>query len=322
LNVVNLLPPGFQEAALREDTRAGLTGTPKSLPPKWFFDLRSNAQYEKIAKLPEYRQARIEHAILRDMARSIAALTEARTLIELRSGPSDRTSLLLRALRAEGTLESYVGVDASESLITAAGKALTAEYPELAVRLVVANVEEHLGLPGYPAGGPRLVAFLGSAIGNMIPAQRAAFLARVRSRLRPGDAFLLGADLAKDPDTLVAAYHDSDGISAAFDKNVLAMLNSHLGANFDVNAFDHIAAWVPETESVERRLRSAVEQEVALPGAGLTVRLTAGEEIRTGISTKFHRDGMSRELAMAGLAVRAWRTDPSGRYGVSLSVPL
>jgi L-histidine N-alpha-methyltransferase len=215
-----------------------------------------------------------------------------------------------------------VGVDVSESVIAAAGEALAAEYPELAVRLVVANFEEHLGLPGYPASGPRLVAFLGSAIGNMVPTQRAAFLARVRSRLLPEDAFLLGADLLKDPDALVAAYHDSDGISATFDKNVLAMLNTRLGADFDLDAFDHIAAWVPETERIERRLRSAVEQEVAVPGAGLTVRFTAGEEMRTGISAKFHRDGMTRELAAAGFAVRAWRTDPAGQFAVSLSVPV
>jgi L-histidine Nalpha-methyltransferase len=321
LKIVNLLPTAFLENTLREEARMGLTATPKSLRSKWFQDRQGRALYERITKRPEYYQARAERAILRDVASSIAALTGARTLIQLGSGPSDQTRLLLRALRTWGTLESYVGVDVSESAVAAAGEALEAGYPGLAVRPVVADFEQHLGLPGYPASGPSLVAFLESAIGNMVPTERAAFLARVRSRLRAGDAFLLGADLVKDPDLMIAAYDDSAGVTAAFDKNVLAVLNTRLGADFDLDTFDHIAAWVPETQWIEMRLRSAVEQQVRVPGAGLAVRFVAGEEMGTEIAAKFRRDGLTTELAAAGLAVRAWWTDPAGQFAVSLSVP-
>src|SRR5262249_34866304 len=153
------------------------------------YDLQGSALYAKITKLREYYPARTERAILRDKARTIAALTGASTLVELGEGEPGKTRLLLDALRAVGALESYVGVDVSESAVAAAGDALAAKYPGLAIRPVVADFEEHLGLPGYPAGVPRLVALLGTRIGNMAPAQRGAFLARVRSRLRPGDAF-------------------------------------------------------------------------------------------------------------------------------------
>jgi L-histidine N-alpha-methyltransferase len=186
----------------------------------------------------------------------------------------------------------------------------------------VADFEEHLGLPGYPASGPALVAFLGSTIGNMLPAQRAAFLARVRSRLAPGDAFLLGTDLIKDPRVLAAAYNDAAGVTAAFNKNILAVLNARLGADFDLHAFGHVVVWVPEHERVEMRLRSAHRQQVRVPGAGLTARFAAGEELRTEVSAKFRRDGVERELAVAGLKVEAWWTDPAGQFAVSLSVPV
>lgn len=166
------------------------------------------------------------------------------------------------------------------------------------------------------------MAFLGSTIGNMLPAQRAAFLARVRSRLAPGDAFLLGTDLIKDPRVLAAAYNDAAGVTAAFNKNILAVLNARLGADFDLHAFGHVVVWVPEHERVEMRLRSAHRQQVRVPGAGLTARFAAGEELRTEVSAKFRRDGVERELAVAGLKVEAWWTDPAGQFAVSLSVPV
>jgi L-histidine N-alpha-methyltransferase len=215
-----------------------------------------------------------------------------------------------------------VPVDVSESALAAAGDALALEYPGLDVHAVVSDFEEHLGLPSGPdAPGPRLVAFLGSTIGNMVPVQRAAFLARVRAQLRPGDAFLLGTDLVKDPSVLVAAYDDSAGVTAAFNKNVLAVLNASLGADFDLDAFDHVALWDASREWIEMRLRSASSQEVHLPGIGLTVRFGAGEQMRTEVSAKFRRAGVERELAAAGFAMRSWWTDPANQFGLSLSVP-
>ena len=334
------LPPGFLAEALRADARAGLASDPKSLPPKWFYDAQGSALFEKITELPEYYPTRAERAILRAVAPEIAALTGATVLVELGSGSSEKTRLLLSALRDAGTLRGYVPVDVSESALAAAGDALTAEYPGLAVHAVVADFEKYLGVPSDPGaeatgndtagndttgngttGGPRLIAFLGSTIGNMVPAEREVFLRRVRARLRPGDAFLLGTDLVKDQAVLVAAYDDSAGVTAAFNKNVLAVLNAELGADFDLDAFDHVAIWDAEREWIEMRLRAASAQSVRVADLGLTVKFAAGEEMRTEVSAKFREAGVRAELAAAGLAMRSWWTDPAGQFGLSLAVP-
>jgi L-histidine Nalpha-methyltransferase len=320
------LPAGFLASALRRDARAGLTATPKTLPPKWFYDAEGSALFEKITELPEYYPTRAERSILVATANEIAAVSGARTLVELGSGSSEKTRLLLSALRSAGTLRCYVPVDVSESALVLAGDALAAEYPGLDVHAVVSDFEEHLGLPASDgdasgASEPRLVAFLGSTIGNMVPAQRASFLRRVRSQLRPKDSFLLGTDLVKDPAVLVAAYDDTAGVTAAFNKNVLAVLNVSLGADFDLDTFDHVAVWNAGAEWMEMRLRSAASQEVHVPGIGLTVHFDEGEEMRTEVSAKFRRPGVERELAAAGFAMRSWWTDPAGQFGLSLSVP-
>jgi L-histidine N-alpha-methyltransferase len=323
------LPADYRAASLRADALAGLTATPKSLPPKWFYDAQGSALFEKITELPEYYPTRAERAILRAVAPEIAALTGATTLVELGSGSSDKTRLLLSALRDAGTLRGYVPVDVSESALAAAGDALAAEYPGLAVHAVVADFEKYLGVPsdagdgasGDGVDGPRLVAFLGSTIGNMVPDERAVFLRRVRAQLRPGDAFLLGTDLVKDPAVLVAAYDDSAGVTAAFNKNVLAVLNAELGADFDLDAFDHVAVWDAEREWIEMRLRAASAQRVRVSDLGLTVEFAAGEQMRTEVSAKFREAGVRAELAAAGLSMRSWWTDEGGQFGLSLAVP-
>jgi L-histidine N-alpha-methyltransferase len=316
------LPPGFLAESLRADARRGLASDPKSLPPKWFYDAQGSALFDKITELREYYPTRAEREILHATAAAIAGQTRARTLIELGSGSSDKTRLLLDALRAAGTLRCYVPVDVSEPALIAAGGALSAEYPGLDVRAVVSDFEEHLGFPAdSDAPAPRLVAFLGSTIGNLLPDQRAAFLARVRAGLRPGDSFLLGTDLVKDPAVLVAAYDDDSGITAQFNKNVLAVLNTELGADFDRDAFEHVALWDAAAEWIEMRLRSVGAQTVHLPGIGLTVEFADGEEMRTEISAKFRRAGVQAELAAAGLTMRSWWTDSAGQFGLSLSVP-
>jgi L-histidine N-alpha-methyltransferase len=318
------LPPDYRVRTLRADALAGLTATPKSLPPKWFYDAEGSALFEKITELPEYYPTRAERSILRTVAPQIAALTGAAVLVELGSGSSEKTRLLLDALRDAGALRAYVPVDVSESALVLAGDALAVEYPGLAVHAVVSDFEESLGLPATTdAGGdePRLVAFLGSTIGNMVPAERAAFLRRVRSQLRPGDAFLLGTDLVKDPAVLVAAYDDAAGVTAAFNKNVLAVLNAELGADFDLDAFEHVARWDAANEWIEMRLRSACEQRVRVRDLGLTVPFAAGEEMRTEVSSKFRQAGVAAELAAAGLAMRSWWTDTAGQFGLSVSFP-
>jgi L-histidine N-alpha-methyltransferase len=319
LQIDRMLPDGFLAQALRADVRAGLTASPKFLPPKWFYDERGSELFEKITLLPEYYPTRTERSILFDAAPGIAAATGAAVLVELGSGSSEKTGLLLDALREAGTLRSYVPVDVSETALIAAAHRVQASYPGLGVRAVVSDFEEYLGLPG--TAGPRLIAFLGSTIGNLVPGQRAAFLARLRAGLHPGDALLLGTDLVKDPAVLLDAYDDSAGVTAAFDKNVLAVLNTELGANFDAELFDHMAVWDPEHEWIEMRLRSAEDQTVQVPGVGLTVQFAAGEQWRTEVSAKFRRAGVEAELAAAGFRLDSWHTDPLNRFALSLSVP-
>jgi L-histidine N-alpha-methyltransferase len=319
VHVERCLPDGFLADALRADARAGLSAVPKVLPPKWFYDERGSELFEKITRLDEYYPTRVERSILRAAAGQIAAATRARTLVELGAGAADKTRLLLDALRGEGTLASFVPVDVSEAALIDAARRVDEEYPGLSVTAVVSDFEEHLGLPD---GESRLVAFLGGTIGNLLPDQRAAFFASLRSRLRPGDAFLLGTDLVKDPAVLVEAYDDAAGVTAAFNKNILLVLNAGLGANFDPDEFDHVALWDADQEWIEMRLRSLADQVVTVPGIGLVVEFAEGEDMRTEVSAKFRRDGIAAELAAAGFAMRSWWTDDASQFGLSLSVPV
>jgi L-histidine Nalpha-methyltransferase len=313
------LPERFFEDSLRADVRAGLTATPKSLPPKWFYDERGSELFEKITRLDEYYPTRAEREILAAAADEIAAMAPVNTLVELGSGTADKTSLLLDALRDRGTLREYVPVDVSESALVMAADRMQERYRGLRVHAVLSDFTEHLGFPD--SGGPKLTAFMGGTIGNLLPAERAKFLSSVRSRLRHGDALLLGTDLVKDPEVLVAAYDDAAGVTAEFNKNILRVLNSELDGNFDLDEFEHLALWDAENEWIEMRLRSTADQTVSLRAIGLRLRFTAGEEMRTEISAKFRRAGLAAELAAAGLKLRAWWTDERARFGVSLSVP-
>ncbi|MGK4584337.1 L-histidine N(alpha)-methyltransferase [Kitasatospora sp. HPMI-4] len=319
-DLTRLLPADHFSRALRHDVRHGLTASPKWLPPKWFYDARGSELFEEITRLPEYYPTRAEREILLARAREIAAVTKARTLVELGSGSSEKTRLLLDALREVGSLRAYVPVDVSESALTAAGRALTEDYPGLAVHAIVSDFTQGLGLP--PGGGPRLVAFLGGTLGNLLPAERADFLATLRRELEPGDALLLGTDLVKEPSVLVAAYDDAAGVTAAFNRNVLAVVNRELSADFDPAAFDHVALWDPAAEWVEMRLRSRASQTVRVDALGLPVRFKEGEELRTEISAKFRHARVADELTAAGFRLAEWWTDDQGRFGLSLAEPV
>jgi len=305
---------------LAADVRAGLTAARKTLPPKYFYDARGSELFDEITRLPEYYPTRTERAILERVAPEVAAATHAETLIELGSGTSEKTRLLLRALSDGGTLRRFVPFDVDPAVLKDASAAIAEEFPGLTVEPVVGDFERHLGQ--LPAGPRRLLAFLGSTIGNLDPDQRAAFLRAVRATLRPGDAFLLGTDLVKSPERLVAAYDDAAGVTAEFNRNVLAVVNRDLGADFDLTAFDHVAVWDAEHEWIEMRLRSRHEQIVRIPALELAVRFDRGEELRTEISAKFRRDGVAAELRAAGLELREWWTDPAGDFALSLSVPV
>ena len=310
------LSPDDLNATLRADVRRGLTATPKVLPPKYFYDARGSALFEEITRLPEYYPTGTERGLLTTHAPDVARLTSARTLVELGSGSSEKTRLLLHALSE--SLDCYVPVDVSESALAAAVAALGDEFPGLAVRGVVADFEDLSQLPGEH---PRLTAFLGGTIGNFEPTERVRFLAEVAEGMRPGDSLLLGTDLVKDPTRLVAAYDDAAGVTAAFNLNVLSVMNRELGADFDPSGFAHVALWDAEREWIEMRLRSLRDQRVHVRELDLVVLFARGEEMRTEISAKFRRDGVAAELAAAGLSLAQWWTDPDGDFAISLATP-
>ncbi|KQT89226.1 dimethylhistidine N-methyltransferase [Marmoricola sp. Leaf446] len=313
------LAPGALADQMADDVRAGLTAMPRTIPPKYFYDARGSLLFDEITRLPEYYPTRTERAILEEHAKDVALATEARSLVELGSGTSEKTRLLLDALRDTGTLETFVPLDVDPAILAEAAAAVAQEYPGVTVAPVVADFERHLTLlPRHPR---RLLAFLGSTIGNLDPDQRADFLGRVRATLVEGDAFLLGTDLVKAEDRLVAAYDDAAGVTAQFDLNVLRVLQRELGAELDPDAFEHRAVWVAEEERIEMRLESVRDQTIRIGALDLDVELTAGEQVRTEISTKFRREGVERELAAAGLRLTHWWTDAAGDFALSLSVP-
>jgi L-histidine N-alpha-methyltransferase len=315
---VNLEPDAMMRA-LEADVRAGLATTPKTLPPKWFYDERGSKLFDAITRLPEYYPTRVERDILRGQATAIAAHTGADTLVELGSGTSEKTRLLLDALARAGTLRRFVPFDVSEETLRETARAIAEEYDGIEIHAVVGDFEHHLD--EIPSGGHRVVAFLGSTIGNLVPEARAKFLAELASGLVRGDSVLLGTDLVKDPRRLVAAYDDSAGVTAEFNRNVLNVINRELGANFDVSAFAHVALWDPDEEWIEMRLRSERRQVVTIPRVHMEVRFEEGEELRTEISAKFRREGVTRELGAAGLELVDWWTDPAADFALSLAVP-
>jgi L-histidine N-alpha-methyltransferase len=310
------LAPDDLADALAEDVRRGLTASPKELPPKWFYDERGSALFDEITRLPEYYPTRAERSILDARAGEIAAVTRADTLVELGSGTSEKTRLLLEALQHQGSLTRFVPFDVSEQTLRDAAAAVAREHG-IEVHAVVGDFERHLDR--LPGGGRRLVIFLGGTIGNLAPPARARFLADVSAGLGPDDAFLLGTDLVKDVARLEAAYDDAAGVTADFNRNVLRVVNRALDADFVPDAFAHVARWNAAEEWIEMLLRPDAAQEVHVRRLDLTVPFAASEEMRTEISAKFRRDGVERELEAAGLELIEWWTDEPGDFALSLS---
>ncbi len=305
--------------ALRADVAEGLTSSPKTLPPKWFYDDAGSQLFDEITRLPEYYPTRRERWILEQQAPDVARLSQADTMVELGSGTSEKTRLLLDACLARpgGGFRRFVPFDVSETTLRDAAAAVAVEYPTLEVHAVVGDFEHHLGR--LPGGGRRLVAFLGGTIGNLEPKPRAQFLADLSAGLAPGDSLLLGTDLVKDLDRLVAAYDDSAGVTAAFNRNVLAVVNRELAADFVPDRFAHVALFDVDQDWIEMRLRSDRSQQVRVGDLDLVVDFDEGEEMRTEVSAKFRRHGVESELAAAGFALARWWTDPDGDFAVSLS---
>ena len=306
---------------LARDVREGLGRPPghREIPPKHLYDERGSELFDRITRLPEYYPTRSERAILNRQAPGLVEVTGARELVELGSGTASKTRALLYAMAGAGALDRYVPFDVDRTVVASCAHELTDLYPGLPVHGVVGDFERHLG--HVPDGDRRLIAFLGSTIGNLLPDARGRFLASVRELMGPDDRFLLGTDLLKDVAVLDAAYNDSAGVTAQFNLNVLRVINRELGADFDLGAFEHVARFDPEPSWVELSLRARGEQRVRIPGTGLELTIADGESIRTEVSTKFTLDVLARELGDAGMEMESFFTDPAGMFGLSLAAP-
>ena len=310
------------ERSLADDVLDGLTKPFKELPPKHFYDARGSELFDQICELPEYYQTRTERAILEHRAPEIAEASQAVELLELGSGYATKTRVLLDAMAAAGRLERYLPFDVAESVVRRTAEDLVGEYPGLKVHGVIGDFERHLDRVPPPNGGPRIVALLGGTIGNFPPGSRRRFLRGIAARLGPEDRLLLGTDLLKDPETIRRAYDDEAGITAEFNRNVLHVLNRELGADFDPDAFEHVALFDTDREWIEMRLRALRTCTVNIPPLDLAVSFAAGEEVRTEISAKFTRERLASDYAAADLRLTDWWTDPESLFAVSLAAPV
>jgi L-histidine N-alpha-methyltransferase len=308
-----------QERVLADDVLDGLTRPFKELPPKHFYDARGSELFEQICELPEYYPTRTERQILEARADEIVELTGASELVELGSGAADKARILLDAMEAAGTLRRYIPLDVSEQALQQAAEQLVSEYDGLQVDGVIGDFERHLDNVPAGDGGPRIVALLGGTIGNFPPGSRRRMLREMGRLLAPGDRLLLGTDLVKDPAVIEAAYDDSSGITAEFNRNVLHVINRELDADFSPEAFDHVAFFDRRHEWVEMRLRARSPQTVEIADLGLSVEFQTGEELRTEISAKFTRSRLESDLRAAGLQLEQWFTDPDGLFALSLA---
>ena len=306
-------------AALERDARAGLLSTPKSLPAVWFYDDVGSELFDEITRLPEYYPTRAERALLEAHAKDVAEATRAVALVELGAGTCTKTRILLDALTATGTLRRYVAVDVAETTLVAATEQLAEEYPELEVTATIADFHRLAGL--FEGEGPILVAFLGGTIGNLEPRERARFLVQLDAELDHFASFLLGTDLVKSRDRLLAAYDDASGVTAEFNRNVLTVLNRELGADFDPGCFEHVVRFDEDHQWIEMRLRASSAQKVHVPGLGIELTFDEGEELRTEISAKFTPEAVREELDRGGFVVDHQFGAEGGEFLLTLSHP-
>ena len=311
------LTPEVLTADLRSEAAAGLSAEQKHLSPTWLYDERGCELFEEITALPEYYPTRAERSILETRADEIVAATGADTLVELGSGTSEKTRLLLDAFSRAGRLERFVPFDVAAPTLRDACAAVVDEYPGTEVCGVVGDFRHHSSL--LPPDGARVIAFLGGTIGNLRPHERVDLLEAITDNLEPGESLLLGTDLVKDPERLVDAYDDAAGVTAEFNRNVLRVLNRVLDADFAVDRFDHVARWDDDAEWIEMRLRSRGQQSVHVDALDLTVDFADGEDLLTEISAKFRPEGVRVELESAGLRPVGWWTDPAGDFALSLA---
>ena len=302
---------------MKEECRVGLLLKPKEIPPKFFYDERGSALFEQITELPEYYQTRTERRILEEVVEVIERRYRFRQLLEFGSGSSSKTRVLLDAMHDSGNLELYLPLDVSESIVRTTAEQLVADYPEMRVHAIIGDFTRHLGK--VPAGDYRLLAFLGGTIGNFLPDGARTFLREVASTMGPHDRFLLGTDLVKERQRIEAAYNDARGVTAQFNLNALAVINSRLGADFDLENYVHFAPYLEDVQWIEMRLRARRSRRVEIPALSLGLDIEAGEEILTEISRKFTRESTEEMLDGAGLEMTDWFTDAENLFGLSLS---
>jgi dimethylhistidine N-methyltransferase len=313
------IPPTISEIA--RAVLRGLTASPKTLPPWLFYDERGSELFEAITELPEYYLTRAEREIFE---RDGAAIMEVAgggadaTIVELGAGTAAKTQVLLAAEAARRGAVTYVPVDVSAPALELARARLAAEEPRVAVHPWLASHDD-----AFPRlrtlRGRKVVLFIGSSIGNYEGGDAVGLLAGLRGGLAAGDALVLGTDLRKDPAVLVPAYDDAAGVTAAFNKNVLARINRELGGRFDLDRFRHVALWNPARSRIEMHLESAGDQVVAVEGLHLTVRLRDRERIHTESSVKYDDAMVDGLLGAAGFRrERSWR-DEDGRFAVHLA---
>jgi len=301
------------------EVAAGLAAPQKELSPKYFYDQRGSELFEAITRLPEYYPTRTERALLEGWMPELMAQLGTRTLIELGAGNAEKSRIILDAMRATGLGELYVPIDVSATFLSQTAAQLRHEYPGLTVEPAIADISAELNLPRRMPR-PALFAFLGGTIGNFYPPAAIRLLARVRAAMGPGDRFLMGVDLRKDVARIEAAYNDSQGVTAEFNRNMLLVLNHELGADFDPRAFEHRAFYDTVAHRIEMHLVSSRDQVVEIPGMN-PVAFAAGESIRTEISTKYDRASVSALFDAAGLRIEAWPIDPATPFGLVVGAP-
>ena len=307
-------------ASLADDVRRGLSRYPRELPPKYFYDARGSELFEQITELPEYYPSQVEQDILDAAGARIVELVQPTEIVELGPGSAQKTTALLAPMLARGDGGRYIPVDVSESAVQDCAQRLVAAYDSLAVHGVVGDFERHLDrIP--EAAGRRLIAFLGGTIGNLDHPRRSRLLNALRAQLQPGDRLLVGTDLVKDRERLEAAYNDSAGVTAEFNRNMLHVINAHLDGNLDPEMFDHVAFYNEHARRIEMWLRARDDVRARIDALGMDIDFEAGEEMRTEISCKFTRESLTREYAAAGLELIAWYTDCDGLFALSLTGP-
>jgi L-histidine Nalpha-methyltransferase len=305
---------------LMDDVHRGLTARRKVLPPKYFYDGVGSRLFEKITQLPEYYLTRVEDSLLADLATDLVHDLRPRDIVELGAGSGTKTRRLLAAMRGVWPAMRYVPIDVDVMTLEAAAAQLVDEYPFLHVHALVGDFQQHLAKVPPPAGR-RLVLFLGSTIGNLDPPARHDLLVSVRHLLEAGDGLLLGVDLVKDTPTLEAAYNDAAGITCEFNRNILRVVNRGVDADFDPEAFAHLAFYDREATRIEMHLVPASRQVVHLRRLGLTIEIAANETIWTESSYKFTLVSVRDALEAAGLQMTRWYTDPEQRFALTLAFP-